>query len=54
MKTDMQQTSLFSDKSANEQQVWVTVLSLQYSSFLEISSWCFVLCSWSHVGDGLV
>jgi len=33
MKTDMQQTCLFSDKSTNEQQVWVTVLSLQYSSF---------------------
>jgi len=38
MKTDMQQTCLFSGKSTNEQQVWVTVLSLQYSSFLLLSS----------------
>jgi len=82
MKTDMQQTYFFSDKFTNEQQVWVTMLSLQYSFFLlpffsdkptnerqvwvtvpslqclfllEISSsWCFILCSWGHVGDGLV
>ena len=38
MKTDMQETCLLSDKSTNEQQVWVTVLSLQYSSFLLLSS----------------
>jgi len=46
MKTDLQQTCLTSDRSKNEQQVWVTVLSLQCSSLLEISSsWFFVLCS---------
>jgi len=38
MKTDLWQTCLFSDKSTNEQQVWVTVRSLQYSSFLLPSS----------------
>jgi len=38
LKTDMQQTYFFSDKFTNEQQVWVTVLSLQYSFFLLLSS----------------
>ena len=46
--------AFFSDKHTNEQQVWVTVLSLQSLFLLEVSSsWFFVLCSWGHVGDGL-
>jgi len=47
--------AFFSDKPTNERQVWVTLPSLQCLFLLEISSsWFFVLCSWGHVGDGLV
>jgi len=47
--------AFFWDKPTNERQVWITVPSLQCLFLLEsCSSWCFVLCSWGHVGDGLV